>query len=343
MSLSRGSASRSMSARLFLKIGVSAALLGLLFARVDVATLWATARRASRPWLAAALGVYFLTVLASTWRWRLLLTAQRVHLRKRFLLGSYLVAGFFNNFLPSNIGGDVVRVTDTARSFQSKTRATTVILVDRAIGLIGLVLVAACGATIAAAARREDALPIWPPWLWGAFIVAFTAVAPAVLAPERIGHLLRPLAVLSPQWVGERIVTLTETLTGFRQHPTALVLCFTGAIAVQLLLVAYYSTVATALELNVTIWDLAVIVPVTFLVQMVPVSLNGFGVREAAFSYYFTRIGLSIESALLLSLVGAALMLAFSLTGAIVYIARGRSQSSISPRADATGIRSMVD
>ena len=49
---------------------------------------------------------------------------------------------------------------------------------------------------------------------------------------------------------------------------------------------------------DVALWDLAVIVPLSFVVQMLPVSVNGFGVREATFSFYFTRIGLPIESAL---------------------------------------------
>ena len=53
----------------------------------------------------------------------------------------------------------------------------------------------------------------------------------------------------------------------------------------------------------VTSWDLAVIVPVSFVVQMLPVSVNGFGVREATFSLYFTRLGLPIQSAVLLSLM----------------------------------------
>ena len=57
---------------------------------------------------------------------------------------------FFNNFLPSNIGGDVIRIGDTAARPASKTLATTVVLVDRIIGLMALVLVAAVGATLAA-------------------------------------------------------------------------------------------------------------------------------------------------------------------------------------------------
>jgi hypothetical protein len=74
--------------------------------------------------------------------------------------------------------------------------------------------------------------------------------------------------------------------------------------------------------LPIGLWDLSVIVPVSFLVQMLPVSMNGFGVREAAFSFYFTNLGLSIESAVLLPLVATALIIAFSLSGAALYVAR---------------------
>jgi len=87
-------------------------------------------------------------------------------------------------------------------------------------------------------------------------------------------------------------------------------------------MVVFYFAVADALHLDVSLSDLAVVVPVSFVVQMLPVSMNGFGVREATFSFYFTKIGQPIESALLVSLVAQALIILFSLTGAGVYIWR---------------------
>jgi hypothetical protein len=68
--------------------------------------------------------------------------------------------------------------------------------------------------------------------------------------------------------------------------------------------------------------DLAVVVPVSFLVQMIPVSLNGLGIREATFGVYFARLGLPLESALLVSLAGAGLVLTFSLIGGGLYASR---------------------
>ena len=152
------------------KLSVSIVLLAILFSRIDVGQLWHTARLASVPWLLAALLIYGVNILASTWRWKLLLDAQDVPFRKRRLLGSFLVASFFNNFLPSNIGGDVIRIGDTARAAGSKTLATTVVLADRVLGLMALVLVAAVGAT-AAGRLHPAAAPIWPVWLWAGFLL----------------------------------------------------------------------------------------------------------------------------------------------------------------------------
>jgi uncharacterized protein (TIRG00374 family) len=303
---------------------VSVGLLAFLFSRVDMTALWAAARRASIVWLAIALGLYFINVLTSAWRWQLLLRAQGVQLPTRTLLSSYLVAGFFNNFLPSTIGGDVVRIRDTARPAQSKTLATTVVFVDRVFGLMGLVLVAALGATVAMVMRGQDASPIWPYWLWAAFLVGLTAAAPAVIAPHGFTRLLRPLAAFHPEWVGERIHRLTMALARFRASPAALAGCFTGAIIVQMLLVGFHFAIVYALDMPITFWDLAVIVPVSFLIQMLPVSVNGYGVREATFAFYFSRLGVPISSALLVSLMATGLMMLFSLSGAAVYFTRSR-------------------
>ena len=317
----RGSPWRSRALTV-VRLGVSIALLAFLFSRIDASTLWDSASQASVPWMLVALSLYFVMTLASTWRWGLLLGAQDVHVPHRALLSSYLRAIFFNNFLPSNIGGDVVRIRDTARPARSKTLATTVILIDRVLGMLGLVLVAAIGATVAGRIAGTGPSPVWPSWLWAGFLVSAAATAPAVLLPAGVGRLLRPLTVVHPTWVGDRIEKLTTALGRFRQRPGALAACFAGAVTVQALLVAYHSAIAYALHVPVTFWDLSIIVPISFIVQMIPVSVNGFGVREATFAFYFARLGLPVQSAVLVSLTATGLMMVFSLSGAAIYVTR---------------------
>jgi uncharacterized protein (TIRG00374 family) len=314
----RGSRARSVLVAL-LKAAVSVALLWVLFSRVDVARLWSVARHASALWLIAALALYLAMVLTSAWRWGLLLKAQGLDFSFATLTSSFLVATFFNNFLPSNIGGDVIRIADTAPAAGSKTLATTVVLIDRGLGLLGLILMAAIGAT---AGPRFGASGVAPSVLWAAFAGGAIVATLALVFPEALTRLLQPLRLLHAEWVDERLARLTSALLRFRETPTALSACFAGAVAVQTILVLFYLAIAHSMGIPIGFTALAVIVPITFIVQMLPVSMNGFGVREATFGFYFTRLGLPLESALLVSFVGAALIILFSLSGGVVYLGR---------------------
>lgn len=303
-----------------IKIAISAGLLGLLFSRIDLATLWAEARDASPGWLSVALGVYLSMVLLSAWRWGLLLRAVGVPMRAARVLTSVLVAVFFNNFLPSNIGGDVVRIADSAKPAGSKTIAALIVLADRVLGLLGLLAVAALGASFALELPGTGS--VGPSILWTILGLSLLAAGWLVAHPSLMVTLLGPIRRLHPEWIGERLERLADLLASLRGSPGVIAAGVFISLTVQGLLVAFYLAIAYALAIPVAYWQLALIVPMTFLVQMVPVSLNGFGVREASFAYYFTRIGLSIEQALLMSFVGAALTAAFSLSGAAAYVAR---------------------
>lgn len=304
-----------------LKVTISVVLIAVLFSRIDAAHLWAMARTAAPSWLLAALALYLLMILASAWRWGLLLRAQGIVFRFRTLMSSFLVATFFNNFLPSNIGGDVVRISDTARAAGSKTLATTVVLIDRGIGLLGLVLLAALGAT--AVPRLVTAGGFGGPvFLWAGFAVAMIVTAAAVLIPQALPQLLKPVRLLHPEWVDERLGRLASALARFRDAPAALFGCFAGAVVVQAVLVGFYLAIARSMAIPIGFTELAVIVPISFLVQMLPVSVNGFGIREATFGLYFARLGLPLESALLVSFVGAGLIMLFSVSGGITYLLR---------------------
>ena len=310
--------SRSLAITL-VKAIVSIGLLALLFSRVDVSRLWGVARKASLGWLAFALLLYLAMLLASALRWGVLLRAQHVRLPFSFLTQSFLVATFFNNFLPSNIGGDVIRIADSAKAAGSKTLATTVVLIDRGLGVLGLALIAATGATIM---QRMAVGPVGPGILWAGFGLGAIVATPALLMPEAVTKLLQPLRVFHREWVDERIEKLTYALTRFKETPTALAACFAGAVVVQAILVLFYVAIARSMNIPIGFAELAVIVPVSFIVQMVPLSVNGFGIREATFGFYFTRLGLPLESALVVSFVGAALIMLFSLSGGIAYLSR---------------------
>lgn len=253
-----------------------------------------------------------------------MLTAQGINVPHRLLVRSYLVAIFFNNFLPSNIGGDVVRIRDTAASAGSKTAATTIVLLDRAIGLIGLLIVATVGISALGSAPGPIGL-VRPQALWLLCLVSIGLFTAAVLFPGRTLAVLNPLRAINRHWVDTRLVQIADMLRRLRQQPWSVVNSIFGAVVVQALLVGFHVAIASSLHLPIPVMHLAVAVPLSFVVQLLPVSINGIGVREATFAYYFGALGLRLESALMFSFLSTATILLFSLSGAAAYFISPRT------------------
>ena len=270
-------------------------------------------------WMVLAVAVFALTMRISVWRWNRLLRAQHIEVEKRRLTESMWVSLFFNNFLPSNIGGDVVRIADTAAAAGSKTLATTVILVDRTLGLTALLLVAAVGAFSASLAGVN--IP-GARWIWLASAVAITAAIPLIAIPALVGYLLAPIRAVNRPWLTERAQRLEDAILRFRQAPRALAGAFGGAVLVHLIIVAFYLLTAQSLSVPLPLLLGAVLIPVSLAVQMAPVSINGFGVREAVFAFFFRRFGLPAEAAVALSLVSTGLVMGLSLLGGLIFVRR---------------------
>jgi uncharacterized protein (TIRG00374 family) len=286
---------------------------------IDLTALWQRVQGMNPTWIGLALLSYVFIQAVNVWRWRRLLRAQDVDVPTGTLRESMWVSLFFNNFLPSGIGGDVMRIADTAPAAGSKTLATTVILVDRVIGLAAMILVACFGAFAA------SLVGIHVPgsrWLW---IIAGTSAVlaiPVIAIPSLTSLLLRPLRLLKRPWVDERVRRLDDAIGRFRESPSALFGAFAGALVVQITVVAFYLLTAEGLAVPLPVLLGAVLIPVSLAVQMVPVSINGFGVREAVFAFFFRRFGLPIDAAVALSLVSTGLVMGLSLVGGIMFLRR---------------------
>ena len=301
---------------LLLKLSISIGLLVVLFRQTDVNAVAARLRQVEPRWIVLAIAAQSLLLVVSGWRWRRLLVTQNVHASTWQLTLSCLVANFFNNFLPSNIGGDVVRIADTATLTGSRTVATAVVLLDRVLGLIALFAVAATGSLL-----LRHALP-GTGYLWILLVLGAVSAAVVLARPAVVPRLLQPLTRVRKEWVSERLDRLESMLARVGGHRLHLAQAFVGALVVQLLVVLFYVCVALGLHIDLPLRDALVIVPVSLVIQLAPVSINGFGVREAVFSYLFARLGHAVDAGLALSLAGAALLILTSLPGGLLFLTR---------------------
>ena len=118
------------------------------------------------------------------------------------------------------------------------------VLIDRGLGVLGLALMAATGASMM---QRMAVGPVGPRMLWAGFGLGAIIATPALLMPETVTKLLQPLRVFHQEWVDARIEKLTYALTRFKETPAALATCFSGAVAVQAILVLFYVAIARSM------------------------------------------------------------------------------------------------
>jgi uncharacterized protein (TIRG00374 family) len=304
---------------LLVKIAVSIALLTYLLSSTDLGALYRRVRGGDTVLLAAAVALYTVILLISTWRWRVLLRAQGFEAPLRRLSASYLVATFFNNFLPSNIGGDVIRVRDSSVLTGSTTTSVAIVAIDRILGL-GALYVLALGAYFLGGEAVRGLAGAAP--ALGLLAILFGVLAYVFFRPGTARWLLAASGLGSREWARQRFETVQAAVHVYRAQMAAVWLAFGASVALQALVVVYYYDVAHSLRIPLPLSACFLIVPLCSLVQTVPVSFNGWGIRESVFILYFQQLGLPRDSALAFSLVGAGLIVLLSLSGAIVWTSR---------------------
>jgi uncharacterized membrane protein YbhN (UPF0104 family) len=297
------------------RIGISVALLGWIVARAGLHHLLKTTRHADvRPYLLALL-IAVAGLVLRAYRWQILLNAvgARVPFRRSVYL--YFVGAFFNAFLPTGFGGDVVRVLEIGEGATSQQAAGTV-FVDRLIGFVALFVLALCALPFSAG--------LLPPAL--AWLIAFLAgavVAGSLLLFE--GRLLRRMTARFPcalslagdAWLGRTYGVITAC--GKR--------ALLGALGVSVLynlsLIWSNVLIAQALRLKVSPWIFFLFVPIAAATLLVPLSISGLGVREGIYVTLFGQLGLTAAQSVSLSLATYSLDLVSGLIGGGVYLVAG--------------------
>ncbi len=304
------------------KIAVSLALLAYLLSTTDLGALNERLRAADLVDLLTAVLCFVLMLALATWRWQMLLGALGAPAPIRRLTASYLVATFFNNFLPSNIGGDIVRVRDSRHLTGSMATSLAVVGIDRILGFGALYLLAAVAFVLAPPAVRG---------LAGARVVLlalallFGFLAYVFFRPGTARWIMSVTRLSSIEWAREQFEVVQDAVHAYRAKLATIWMAGAASVALQALVVLYYLAIARGLGIPLPAAAAFLMVPLCTLLQAVPISFNGWGLREGLFTLYFSQVGLPRPSALAFSLVGAGLMVLLSLSGAFVWMARSNA------------------
>ncbi len=293
------------------KILISGALLYFALRGVNLAGILARINQINPGWLAIAIAVTFLQILLGALRWREITAMCDAPLSTAQTLRFNLIGSFFNQTLPSSIGGDAVRLWLVSRTGAGWRAASYSVLVDRAIGLIALAIIIV------------GSLP-WSYQLIGnangrtaLLLIDFAALAGGLgfLAFGRLSWAwLR--SWLPTKHILACAVIANKVIFNRRSGPVVAILSLT----IHVLTVVIAWTVVRSIEAPAEFTQLFLLIPPIILITMLPISIAGWGVREATMMVAFGYAGLQRGDGLMVSLLYGAVSFAVGAVGGLVWV-----------------------
>jgi hypothetical protein len=307
-----------MKQRLFdlAKLIISLGLLAFVLASVGVQETFATLRTANVGLLLVALGLFIFGVYLRAWRWRALLADRQLFVPISVLTQLYFIGQFFNTFLPTGFGGDVVRVVELARYGVSKADSVSTVFLDRMSGLMAFFLMTLCMLPFVG-----SLIPTTILWVLIGF--GFAGLVGTWLMFERrfTTPLMDKIFARAQFPFKAKVMRLYETMRA--NSPQATLQAMAIGFLFNLLLIAATYLVALAFDVQLSIGYFFLFVPIISTLLLLPISLNGLGVREGAYVLLFGSVGISRALAASMSLSFWGVTVGAGLIGGVLYALHG--------------------
>jgi uncharacterized protein (TIRG00374 family) len=300
-----------------LAAGIIIIILLLLF-KVNLSEVGTEFLNSDLRWIVLAGLLHIIGLLISAYRWQLLLSAHDVKAPLWDLILSYLIGGFFNNFLPTRVGGDVYRMVDSKKYSGSLMRPFAVIIVERLTGIYGLLLI---GITAVALYPRFEDIRTFAIALFSLTIGGFLAVL-AFYGSETFGNWLKRVASKLPAKISGKALEMFDAFWHFSKSKEIVFFAFLLGLLLQVNVILYYYLIARALDMPMSLLDTSIVMPLLICIQLLPLTPNGIGVREFSYIYLLQPLGVSNAMAVAFSLWDYILTFFYGLIGGILYLFR---------------------
>jgi len=321
---------------LVLRIVISVSLLIFLVLTQfkDIGSAIKTLRVSNKTLLALSFLMHFFGVWITAERWRILLNTQKVQLGIGTLSLTVLIGSFFNNLLPTSIGGDVYRSYDVSKRANIPLEVSaSVVLVERFSGIISAAIYAIIALFLGFTTIGEQSVVI-PIIIFFVlcFIIAFFIINPSILKLDKFVYRFSFM-----RKIRNRLSNIYNTLQSFKKFKVVLVKVFIYGFLLQFAVILNYYLASRALGIELGLTAFIFIVPIVLTIAMLPISIGGIGLRENSIVFILVAMGIINEKAALLSLILLAMNLFVGTLGGIIYItrplfekrSRGKSSSDI--------------
>ncbi len=306
-----------------MRIAASAVMLVLLLPRIHLDTVLPKSHHADTfGYLALGVLVTFSGFVLSAWRWQRVLSVLEVRTRLSNLVSHYLAGQFVGNFLPSTIGGDVLRVSRLSASSPGTAPFASVVL-ERLTGWLVLPLLTLAGLLLSPSLLHLGA----PSRLALGLSLGTLALLVGLLTVAGSRRLAGRFAT-NEGWT-RFIGAVHLGVDSLRRRPGEAVGVLAVATIYQLSTVGAVYLATRALGLHLPPTAILAFAPVVAIAQVLPLSLNGLGVREGAFVLFLGPLGVGTGQAVAVGLLVYAMTLVVSLLGAPAFAVGGRRRTPL--------------
>lgn len=299
------------------KMLVAVALIAVLIATIDWKSALSSIVHISAFYVFVLIAIGVFMIAISSIKWQIFLKARGVTVSLYRLMTLYIVGYFFNNLLPGNVGGDMARSFALGQQIGSHSNSMSSVFMERFTGVLGLLILATLALVLNPTVLENTQLGVLLLLLLGGLtflvVLLFTGLATRIL---------EVLAQWKPRVKPLReAVKVAEAVYSFRSKPKVLAKGMAISFLFHFMTTVNTYAVTRALGLEVSLLDIAVIVPIILVITMIPITPNSIGIWEGAFVFLFGLVGVPPAAALAIALTLRAKNLFFSLLGGVVFFA----------------------
>ncbi len=249
--------------------------------------------------------------------WDVLLRAQDVRIKRSYLFQNIMIAYFYNNILPSNIGGDIFKVYDLAKNKKAPVdRCASAVFMERFLGLISIT-VFFVATSFSIYSLLKNYIIVIAVFLVIAFVLFLLLAKPRLFKVDRIFYKYNKIQKFWPKIQG-----FSDSVASYRNRLPYLALSFAINICCQMLFTVMFYFISVSLGLNISFMTYAFMVPVIYVLTGIPISIGGLGVRENTIVFLLTGFGVSNEEAVVFSLIVLFIHIFNAMLGGLVYLFR---------------------
>lgn len=308
---------------LFVKLIISLCLIAWIIGKVNIDETLSILYSVKIVYLVLGCIWIILDRFLMSYRWNILLAAKNISIPFLQIVKIYFVGTFSGNFLPSSIAPDAVRAYFASKYSSNTTDIVSSVFIDRILGLVSLAVIALFSILFIFLDRGEiqqKALWVVLATLFLVAVFLFSEKALSIVPLDKFRNFLSG-------WRGGGTYRSFEkfyiSCNEYKKNMTDVLLVLVLSFIVQGLSILAIYVLSQSVNVDISLLNLFVFVPLMNILIMVPVSIGGIGVQEGAFIYFFSQVGISTQAALSVALLFRAVTVAGSLPGGVFYAVEG--------------------